>query len=96
MKEKKTKAEVIIELNTQEALSKLSDMRVDLELADKPNIRKAQYTKDNQQSRYANPSASSNSPVKRTQPEEIRSSKPARKASVKVNSVEAHITNQFS
>ena len=96
MKEKKAKAEVIIELTTQEALSKLSDMRVDLELADKPNIRKAQYTRDNQQSRYANPVASSNSPVKRTQPEELLSSKPARKAIVKVNNVEARITNQFS
>ncbi len=116
------KAEMIIELNTQEALSKISEMRVDLELADQPVIEQPvreqyaraessndqsvraessrdnypkvhnNYTNNPRPSLYATPAVAHNSPVSKTYQEGTGSNGSPRKAMVKVNSVQAHIS----
>lgn len=87
MKGTDTKSVLTIELDTQEALSKIAEMRVDLELSAKQNVPKAQVNQDNQRKMHTNPVYTT--PVN-------SANVSVRKATVKVNSVEARITNKAS
>lgn len=107
MKEKKANPEMIIELTTQEALRKISELNVDLQLPKTPPVQKTQApdavqnpsTKPlpqskNQQSPYRAPVVTKSAPISNNpQPEQTRHGVPLRQATVKVKSVNAHVTS---
>lgn len=106
MREKKAKAEMVIELNTQEALGKISEMRVDLQLPERQYAKKEQRDYDmqrnyNAQCNYAAQETlspvsalSRNEAVYKKQPEENcdNRSPEIKRATVKVKGVEAYVT----
>lgn len=112
MGEKKTRAEMVIELDTQEALNRISELRVDLQLpesqcllAEKPSISRQnlerfnfikrgtkQFSSNRQEKAAPAPTLSPKPQIKKTPIKEVSDSRESRRATVKVNGIEAHVT----